>query len=570
MRHHPLLVLTALAAAAGCTQPDELAQVPEPPPISGGTLHISPGGRWAIASDPARACIHVVDLPSRSQTARVDLDPLDEPGRIAEGADGTVYVVLRRAGQVARLDPAAGRIVGRTDVCAAPRGIDVDPDTGEVIVACAEGLLVRMSPGGEVLRRMTVEPDLRDVVAQSGGVLWVSRFRSAQVLRLQGDEVVQRYRPDADEATRRVLRDPTVAWRMRDDGAGGVVLLHQQSVSSQLGSTTSTGAPYYSGGCRVGIVRPAITPISRVQVNDSIPFDDASLAVDLVSVSGEFYIAAASEPGFAIDDGRYVRRNGVRRVQPATFPGGTCRTSDEVFGGMTSVGAAATAVAATPSGELVAQFRDPPMLVVGSDRIDLDGGSVAHFGHALFHEAAGTGMTCASCHPEGAEDGHVWQFDIGTRRTQTLTGGISSTAPFHWQGNVPDVSHVLDGTFVGRMSGTMPQPLEVESFARWMDSLPALPGRAEPSDATARGRDAFDRASCGTCHSGELRTNNESVDVGTGGQFQVPALYEVQYHTPYMHDGSHQTLDSLVAAHGSADILSSAERSDLVVYLSSL
>ena len=35
-------------------------------------------------------------------------------------------------------------------------------------------------------------------------------------------------------------------------------------------------------------------------------------------------------------------------------------------------------------------------------------------------------VACATCHPEGAEDGHVWLFPgDGPRRTQTLLGGLS-------------------------------------------------------------------------------------------------------------------------------------------------
>ena len=208
--------------------------------------------------------------------------------------------------------------------------------------------------------------------------------------------------------------------------------------------------------------------------------------------------------------------------------------------------------------------------MIDGEAISLDGGSVEHFGHALFHEGAGTGTTCASCHPEGGEDGHVWLFDVGRRRTQTLNGGIMTTAPFHWAGDVPDVTHVLDGTFVGRMAGAMPRTDEVNAFAEWMNDLPALPGLQGEAGAIVRGRAAFDSGGCASCHSGELRTNNENVDVGTGGRFNVPALYEVVYHAPYFHDGSMPTLAGLVSSHGDGDRLSTTERADVVTYLRSL
>ena len=33
-----------------------------------------------------------------------------------------------------------------------------------------------------------------------------------------------------------------------------------------------------------------------------------------------------------------------------------------------------------------------------------------------------------SCHPEGGDDGHVWDEGIGKRRSQSLRGGILATA----------------------------------------------------------------------------------------------------------------------------------------------
>ena len=43
----------------------------------------------------------------------------------------------------------------------------------------------------------------------------------------------------------------------------------------------------------------------------------------------------------------------------------------------------------------------------------------------------GVDLACASCHPEGHDDGQVWNFSaLGPRRTQSLAGGIAGTEPF--------------------------------------------------------------------------------------------------------------------------------------------
>ena len=68
----------------------------------------------------------------------------------------------------------------------------------------------------------------------------------------------------------------------------------------------------------------------------------------------------------------------------------------------------------------------------------------------------------------------------------------------------------------------------------------------------------------------EARFGRYWMDVGTGGRFQVPALYEIVYHAPYLHDGRAETLEDLVATHGNTLTLSETERSDIAAYLRTL
>ena len=50
----------------------------------------------------------------------------------------------------------------------------------------------------------------------------------------------------------------------------------------------------------------------------------------------------------------------------------------------------------------------------------------------------------------------------------------------------------------------------------------------------------------------------------------VPALHEIAYRAPYMHDGSRATLFDALLSHGGGDTLSDEERDDLGAYLRSL
>jgi hypothetical protein len=216
----------------------------------------------------------------------------------------------------------------------------------------------------------------------------------------------------------------------------------------------------------------------------------------------------------------------------------------------------------------------PPQTLV-LDRAPLPDGA------RLFDSVTPSGLACSSCHPEGGDDGHHWAFGEGPDvRTPSLRGGILSTAPFHWVGDMPTFRDLVHETFRVRMSGNPIGTDESALFAAWVDAIPAPPPVEGEADAIARGRALFEstRTGCATCHVGDEHTNGATVDVGTGLAFQVPHLVGVAYRGPYMHDGCAPTLREVVAGdascrgelHGTTDRLAASEIDDLVAYLRSL
>jgi hypothetical protein len=109
-----------------------------PPAISGGTLLRTRVGDTAVAADPDRDQLYVVDLGGKRLVATVPLLQDDEPGRLVEDAAGRVHVALRRGGAVVTLDLATHQIVARRPVCAAPRGVAYDGTSDSLLVACSE------------------------------------------------------------------------------------------------------------------------------------------------------------------------------------------------------------------------------------------------------------------------------------------------------------------------------------------------------------------------------------------------------------------------------------------------
>jgi mono/diheme cytochrome c family protein len=129
------------------------------------------------------------------------------------------------------------------------------------------------------------------------------------------------------------------------------------------------------------------------------------------------------------------------------------------------------------------------------------------------------------------------------------------------------------------MSGPLLTSEHVESMFRWIDEIPRmLPPAADDPVAAERGRALFNDADigCASCHSGEKMTNNTTVDVQTGGAFQVPSLLGLAWRAPYMHQGCAPTLAARFEScgggdhHGRTSQLTAEQRADLVAYLDTL
>jgi hypothetical protein len=563
-----------------------------PPPLSGGTLLVLADGRTAVASDPDRDDIFVVDVQSERLLATIALEDFDEPGRLIEDADGRVHAVLRRGGAVVTLSGPSWTLAARRSVCPAPRGIAYDQRANLLHVACAGGELVSLPPEGEPTRTLRLDGDLRDVIV-AGDKLLVSRFRSAEVLAVAADGTVSERRQPAGSMNARgrtpsgepVLSTPDVAWRLVPSAKGGGIMVHQEASSGEL--KLEQGG-YGGGGCTGGVVAAVVTrfPASGAPAA-SAQLMFASLPIDIAqSRDGQrTAVVAAGNAGTGLPFPP------VRLMQTAVMDQGGCvppstvlpptKPDEEPIEARTPQGDP-VAVAFDGAGRLLVQTREPARIEVVTHR----GGSIKlsdekrfDTGHSLFHSATSSGLACASCHPEGGDDGRVWRFEkLGVRRTQNLRGGVLQTAPFHWDGDMRDLGHLMGEVFSKRMGGPTVAPDKLDALAKWMDRVPALPSSPGDAQAIARGKAVFEDSvtGCTTCHSGALLTTNQSVDVGTGRAFQVPSLRGLAFRAPYMHDGCAKTLADRFqtscggAKHGSTSQLSKAQLGDLVSYLESL
>ena len=612
-----LLFTLALPMAVACTADPTPDPVPTAPtwgvPLTGGSMIVSRDGKRVIVADTDRNRVVIVQLDNGTILADTALQANDEPGRMAEDLDGKVHVALRRGGALLTLDGTTGAITNRRAVCAEPRGVAFDTATGVLHVACSTGELVSFNAaGGDAIRTIRLERDLRDVIV-NGNQLIVSKFRTAELLTIAADgtlasraisPTVQRFGtsgplPDGGpnsggapvDSSGFVNAVPAVAWRtilVKDPAypAGIVVMSHQRQVQGQL-HTSEDG---YGGGCSSqGPVEAAISSMVPGQApNSAFPMVNGALPVD-IAADGRGQIAMITAGNQTISVFPTTALDSHDDNDPCGGGGGGGDHDD--LGAPTAIAWTPPTDAAgnaLPLDQLITFYPEVPALVVRDGGafgvkhvIRLPGDLGYDAGRNVFHEQTKSGLACASCHPEGRDDGLIWDFaDFGTRRTQVLAGGILSRAPYHWTGDQANLHILMDDVFAVRMGGGAATDGQKAAIGAWLDRVPAPHAMATlDGDRVARGKTLFESTSvqCAKCHNDSLMTNNSLNDVGTGGVFKVPSLLGVSARPPFMHNGCAATLaDRFGAAcgggdkHGVTSQLTPAQIDDLVGYLESL
>jgi hypothetical protein len=264
-------------------------QAEAPPAISGGTLLILADGKTAVAADPDRDRVYVVDLSKRVVTSTIALQHGDEPGRLIADGSGHVHVALRRGGALVSISPTTGTIVSRRAVCAAPRGVAYEAAKDLLHVACTDGQLISLpAAGGDAVRTLQLDNDLRDVVVE-GAKLRVTRFRSAELLTIESDGTrSDRMVPPAFRSmnTRSgQMFTASVAWRAMAMPDGGVAILHQRGVDDPI---MPTAGGYGGFSACDAIVQTAVTTVVAGQTPKSGPaIAGMPVAVDMaISANG--------------------------------------------------------------------------------------------------------------------------------------------------------------------------------------------------------------------------------------------------------------------------------------------
>ena len=149
-------------------------------------------------------------------------------------------------------------------------------------------------------------------------------------------------------------------------------------------------------------------------------------------------------------------------------------------------------------------------------------------GRDLFYRTNDTritldGVGCASCHPDGLDDGLTWSTPEGRRQTPVLAGRLHGTAPYGWTRGKDDLPTYIADT-IERLGGTGLSSSELVALASYIERMDApVPARL-PSDDVARGRAVFLSSGCEHCHSDEAGTDHEAHDLTADGAMDTPSL----------------------------------------------
>ena len=503
-----------------------------------------------MVADPGRDLIFVVPSDLQSPHRTVALPEGSVPFRVVvpDDDDSVAFVTLRGTGELARIDLQSAQVGDIVPVCAEPRGVDLDLD--EIIVACASGAIVGFDRSLTQTRSVRVADDLRDVVLD-GDVVWLSTFRSANVLGLAREtlHVIQHVVPDLT-----VTDEPSsiarVGWRMRGlPEGGGVLLMHQSASGLEIPIEPVPGVPLPYGGGRMACVDDDAVSSTHLT---TVTLDSASTSGSLVSRGPRYDFAIGERlhrPSVHLPNGHPGIRLGdldnptMISVLPIEFLDlGECQRDTFAEGPRGIV----SAIDVGPDGQRWLYQRGRARLTNGHDTVQLADPGEPSLAFDVFHDTTQAGLACASCHPEGQDDGHVWRFSgLGARRTQNLAGGVSQRAPFHWDGEFATLDDLMGTVFGQRMGGDELTPEETEQLGQWLDGIPPVLGSPQEPSLVDDGKVLFHgEAACSSCHEGEQLTDSELHVVREGDPaIKTPSLLGVGSRAPFMHDGCAETLE---------------------------
>lgn len=565
------------------------------------TVAVAPDGRIWVANKGGSS-ITVINAGTLAVVQTLTLPRGSMPFGVAFTPDGSAgFVTLEATGQLLKLDPNSGSIIGSVSVGANPRHLSIT------------------ASGNRVLISRFISPPLPSestatVATESGGAPVGGEVVVATAAMAIERTIVLRHSDKPDSSTQGSgLPNYLAAAVISPDGKSAWVPSKQDNV--KRGALRNSLNLDFQNTVRAISSRIDLATLAE-DLSARVDHDDSSLgSAALFHPTGAYlFVTLQTSRHVAVIDP--VSRREVFRFGVGRAPDGLAMSDDGlrlyVANFMDRSLGVYDLTRLVQFGELTAV----PIADIASVAVERLTPQVLQ-GKRLFYDArdprlARDGyLSCAACHNDGGHDGRVWDmtgFGEGLRNTISLRGRAGAQGFLHWSNNFDEV-HDFEGQIrslaggTGLMNntdfnaGTRSQPLgdrksglsaDLDALAAYVASLnafapsPHRPGPGSLSPAGLEGKDLFTSMNCASCHGGTAFTSSASntlSNIGTIRQpdsgnrsngplagIDVPTLRDVWATAPYLHDGSAATLDAAVKAHNNVTA-SDTEASKLAAYL---
>ncbi|MGE0758483.1 MAG: hypothetical protein AB7F89_14935 [Pirellulaceae bacterium] len=568
---------------------------------SNSLMDVSRDGTLLACANRDSGTVTIVDLGTNAKRSEIAVGRHPE-GVSFVGGGHHLAVAVYDEDQVVLLDADRGAITRRIDVFDEPYGVVSRADGGRLYVTLdypgqvieidpAAGAIVRVMEAGEFARGLAIAPDEKQ--------LFVTQYYTGTLLSLDLDQgmVADRWPGISnDNLARQVAVHPTRTKAYLPHIRSRVTAVHGEGSIFPYVSVVDTVAG--EGARRTRIPMDAFL----ANVVTANPWEAA------ISADGrQFYVVfAGTDDMFACE----VVDDNYREI---------------AFRQLIRLGRNPRAVRIAPDGQTCYVYNALDFSVVAYDTRTLKPratipvtsnplGEEMLRGKVLFYSAqqpmvGRRWISCASCHPDGQQDGRTWHNPEGLRNTQWLAG-LAWTHPIHWSADrdeVQDFEHTIRGPLMqgrGLIRGEVQPALaapnqglsaDLDALAAYTNShrWPLSPYAKQGLSAAAeRGKSTFfsQETQCARCHPGPLYSDSTVKsppmhDVGTGTedpeeklgpQYDTPTLLGVYRTAPYLHHGKAATLTEVLTTrnhgdrHGKTSHLSASQIDDLVEFLRSL
>jgi cytochrome c peroxidase len=546
--------------------------------------------------------------------------------------DRWLFVANRDTGSISVVDTRALKSIGEVPVGRKLADLAITPDAKHLVAvdeAAGECIVLsRNGPDAKVVRRIPVgfTPVSVCLLGDGGGCsvacLWPRRLALLDLAltkvgpRAEGNSRALRT-VDLPFAPRKQLAVPRSARVIVTDSFGGQLAVVDTRSGTMESARSVPGHNIrglaWSHQARGLLMAHQVLHDLAQSTNDDVHWGNL-MTNNVRSLAAKRVLTPAADL-LAGSDLRYLGDVGQGAGDPAGLAVSTTGTVVVSLGGTNEV---IYGRADEPEWQRVAVGRRPTAVVTSSDGsqafvantfgdsvsvLDLKAGKVrveiplgrraerstAQRGEELFYDARLSHdgwFSCHSCHTDGHTNGrlndNLSDGSLGTPKRVLSLLGVKDTAPFAWNGAMPDLQTQIRQSVQSTMQGTKPAEETVRRLSAYLRTLTAPPGldRARSTlDNTAvkRGRRVFERQGCAVCHAPPTYTSPRTYNVGLKDEagktaFNPPSLRGVSQAGPYFHDSRARTLADVFRRyrHELKKDLSKPELADLLSFLRSL